>query len=88
MDPLEGFIFNPAPIQKEWEAYNEIASRSRGINLWTEPNESGMYEANIEAIEMVWEMYQNMKEEAPIQQVVDEVNRQYQAWCLGKDVIL
>ena len=87
MDPLEGFIFNPAPIQKEWEAYNEIASRSRGINLWTEPNESGMYETNIEAIEMVWEMYQNMKEEAPIQQVVDEVNRQYQAWCLGKVVI-
>ena len=81
-NPIAGFVFNPLPIQEEWEEYNRKYSAYAGISFSTRVSEEEivLYEPNFETIDMVWNAYLEMKEEARVDLVLEEVNRQYKEW--------
>lgn len=80
-DPLAGFIFNPVPIQEEWEEYNKMAALLADINVVVYPNkEGGVGKPNFEAIDKVFAGYRDIKEKAHIELILEEVNRQYAEW--------
>lgn len=81
-NPIAGFVFNPLPIQEEWEEYNRKYSAYAGISFSTRVSEEEivLYEPNFETIDMVWNAYLEMKEEAHVDLVLEEVNRQYKEW--------
>ena len=80
-NPIEGFIFNPLPIEKEWNEYNRLSSAYAGIDFtMNSVEDSKIVEPNFETIDMVWNAYLEMKEEAHVDLVLEEVNRQYKEW--------
>lgn len=84
-DPLQGFVFNPVPIQEQWEAYNRAAfslSAMQMIHTETDPQtgELTVYEADMDAMENLWSQYRQIMKEAGIDQILDEVSRQYKEW--------
>lgn len=80
-NPIAGFIFNPLPIRDEWEEYNRLSATYAGANLTVEPKAAGdLNEPNFETIDMIWNEYQSMKEDAHIQTILQELNRQYTEW--------
>ena len=84
-NPIEGFIFNPLPIEKEWIEYNRLSSAYAGIAFTRYSAEDNkIVEPNFEAIDMVWNAYLEMKEEAHVDLVLEEVNRQYKEWKENK----
>lgn len=78
-DPLEGFIFNPLPIQEEWKQYNQTAYQFARTLFCTSLN-PGEIEVDFALMDAVWEQFEHMKDTAPIETVVQEANRQYQEW--------
>lgn len=80
-DPLAGFIFNPEPISEEWEEYNKMLASYAGVRMAVEPEKEGeLNEPNYEVMDMIWTAYQDMKEKAHIELILEEVNRQYTEW--------
>ena len=90
MDPIEGFIFNPVPIQEIWKQYNQRAAAAIYAaeygKLYVSDKESGMFKVSFEAIDKVWDEYLKLKEEGLIDIVLDEVNRQYQEWLSEREI--
>lgn len=80
-DPIGNFIFNPVPIKDEWEEYNRAMSAFDGIRIAIEPTQIGEYQIpSFESLDLIWQTYQERKEEAHIDLVLAEVNRQYTEW--------
>ena len=79
-NPIGDFIFNPLPIQEEWKEYNEKMYGFDTISFQKEPKGDGYNYPVFEAMDTVWETYQSRKEEAHIDLVLEEVNRQYTEW--------
>lgn len=84
-DPLQGFIFNPVPIREQWEAYNQAAfllGTVQMVRTEKDPQTGhlGVYEADIDSMDQFWDQYQKSMKENGIEQILSEVNRQYQEW--------
>lgn len=80
-DPLAGFIFNPVPIKEEWEEYNRLMASYEKTRITLEASKEGdPINPNFEAIDIIWKGYQDMKEKAHIELVLEEVSRQYVDW--------
>ncbi len=77
-DPTGGFIFNPVPIQDEWKEYNRVMSMYAGIPLIEDNGQELVPRFDI--INTVCTEYLSIKEEAHIDLVLAEVNRQYTEW--------
>lgn len=87
-DPIGAFIFNPVPIEKEWEEYNQLMSAYEGVKLVSDPTETDdRLHPNFETMDMIWKSYQDQKEEAHIDLVLAEINRQYTEWENAKSGI-
>ena len=86
-NPIGDFIFNPLPIQEEWKEYNEKMYGFDTISFQKEPKGDGYNYPVFEAMDTVWETYQSRKEEAHIDLVLEEVNRQYTEWKKAKSGI-
>ncbi|MBQ7017167.1 MAG: hypothetical protein IJN10_09465 [Firmicutes bacterium] len=89
-DPLQGFVFNPLPVAEEWKlcnatayglatAYNFTYHKSEMTEDGPVPVEHGV---DLAAIDAYWSDYIQQMNDAQIEAVVDEVNRQYQEWQL------
>lgn len=91
-NPLQGFVFNPLPVVEEWNVCNKTA---HGFASWEfvyyefeeYEEEDGtimqrMVEsgADLEAIDEFWSAYTQAMQEAGVEKIVEEVNRQYQEW--------
>ena len=84
-DPLQGFIFNPVPIREQWEAYNQAAFLLGSVQMIhkemdPQTGRLGVYEADIDSMDQFWDQYQKSMKENGIDQILSEVNRQYQEW--------
>ncbi len=83
-NPIGDFIFNPVPIKEEWKEYNEKMYGFDTISFEEEPQGNGYFYPDFETMNTVWETYQSRKEEAHIDLVLEEVNRQYTEWKNSK----
>lgn len=84
---LGDFVFNPAPIAKEFEECNRTASLYRMFTFCEdeiEINEMGevqiMYQIDWNQLEFFWKEYREVMNQKGIEDVVAEINRQYQEW--------
>ena len=83
-NPLEGFVFNPYPVKAEWEEYNKKMTQYALVDFYHETiEEDDVPYANLEAIESVLTDMENMKEEAHIELILEELNRQYREWKMN-----
>ena len=83
-NPIGEFVFNPVPIQEEWKEYNEKMYGFDTISLEDEPtgtsNQKEYCYPRFDRMDTIWETYQSRKEEAHIDLVLEEINRQYTEW--------
>ena len=83
-NPIGEFIFNPVPIQEEWKEYNEKMYGFDTMSLEDETtgtsNQKEYCYPRFDRMDTIWETYQDRKEEAHIDLVLEEVNRQYTEW--------
>lgn len=83
-NPLEGFVFNPYPVKAEWEEYNKKMTQYALVDFYHETiEEDDVPYANLEVIESILTDMEKMKDEAHIELILEELNRQYREWKMN-----
>lgn len=74
------FVFNPASVQKQFNMCQQAAFLYRSASFVKEMPEGERNDISIDEFENFWKEYKATMKEKGIDEVVEEINRQYQRW--------